>query len=106
MHEDPFLVNFEYSRPANQNTTWTWDQDDEKNVYRHPDRQGHPMKSFDKTHDAYALGVVLLEIGLWQTASELQTAARKAHTSSTGFNRYSLRNAYISSAKKHIPRLM
>lgn len=105
MYEAPYLINFEYSRPANHGTTWTWDQDDEKNLYRHPDRQGPPVKSFDKTHDAYALGVVLLEIGLWQTASELRTVARKA-ASSTGFDRYSLRTAYVASAKQQLPRLM
>ncbi|KAL8778512.1 MAG: hypothetical protein Q9203_001925 [Teloschistes exilis] len=105
MYEAPYLINFEYSRPANHGTTWIWDQDDEKNLYRHPDRQGLPVKSFDKTHDAYALGVVLLEIGLWQTASELRTLARKA-ASSSGFDRYSLRTAYIASAKQQLPRSM
>lgn len=40
-------------------------------VYRHPERYGEPDTSFTKTHDIYSLGVVLLEIGLWQTAKEM-----------------------------------
>ena len=106
MYDEPFLVNFEYSRPADQKTTFTWDQDDEKNIYRHPNRQGPPMRSFDKTHDAYALGVVLLEIGLWQTASEIRDAAKKARVSGKKFDRYDLKEAFVASAKNHLPRLM
>ena len=106
MYDEPFLVNFEYSRPADQKTTFTWDQDDEKNIYRHPNRQGPPMRSFDKIHDAYALGVVLLEIGLWRTASGIRDAAKKAQLSGKMFDRYDLKEAFIAAAKNHLPRLM
>ena len=106
MYNKPFLVHFEYSRPADQKTMFTWDQDDEKNIYRHPNRQGPPVRSFDKTHDAYALGVVLLEIGLWQTASQVRDAAKKAQITGKQFDRYDLKEAYIASAKDHLPRLM
>ena len=34
-----------------------------RNVYRHPHRQQSPTEVFNKIHDIYALGVVLLEIG-------------------------------------------
>lgn len=62
--ESPYLVNFEYSRPETAMTKYDFDNDLERNLYRHPDRQGHPKTSFSKLHDIYALGVVLLEIGL------------------------------------------
>lgn len=42
-----------------------------RDVYRHPARQGNPTQMFSKIHDIYALGVVLLEIGLWQPALTL-----------------------------------
>lgn len=104
-YKDPYLVNFEYSRPAIQVTTWTWDQDEKKNLYRHPDRQGPPTKSFNKTHDAYALGVVLLEIGLLQVASRMRDAAKQAKGRGR-FDRYELKNTYITLAKQQLPQLM
>lgn len=103
---DPYLVNFEYSRPANQNTTWTWDQDEDKNLYRHPERQGSPTRSFDKTHDVYALGVVLLEIGLWQTAFEIRKQAKEALGPAVRFDRYALKEAFIAFAKQRLARTM
>lgn len=37
----------------------------ERNIYRHPQRQGiSPDEDFSMQHDIYSLGVVLLEIGL------------------------------------------
>lgn len=41
-------------------------------MYRHPERQMHPQKPFAKVHDMYALGVVLLEIGLWRPVLSLE----------------------------------
>ncbi|KAF4540152.1 Het-s domain protein [Lasiodiplodia theobromae] len=59
-------------------TKYDFDNDLERNLYRHPDRQGRPKTSFSKLHDIYALGVVLLEIGLWEMALSLyQRAARR-----------------------------
>ena len=61
----PYLVGFEKFR---QNTTMTHRLGDdlwEKNLYRHPVRQGvRPQEDFVMQHDVYSLGVVLLEIGL------------------------------------------
>ena len=105
-YRDPYLVNFEYSRPANENTIWTWDQDEDKNLYRHPERQGPPTRSFDKTHDVYALGVVLLEIGLWQTAFEIWKQAKQARGPTARFDRYDLKEAFIAFAKQRLARMM
>ncbi|KAF1964386.1 hypothetical protein BU23DRAFT_63281 [Bimuria novae-zelandiae CBS 107.79] len=69
MVKNPYLVRFEFSRPQMSHTKLDFDDDPERNLYRHPDRQGEPRASFTRLHDLYALGVVLLEIGLWQTAS-------------------------------------
>jgi hypothetical protein len=71
MVKNPYLVNFEYSRPQASHTKLDFDDDPERNLYRHPDRQGEPRTSFTRLHDIYALGVVLLEIGLWQTVSSM-----------------------------------
>lgn len=40
----------------------------EKNIYRHPHRQGlFAEEVYSMKHDIYSLGVCLLEIGLWES---------------------------------------
>ena len=63
-----YLVGFEFSRDENDRSTTERDDKLERNIYRHPDRQGPPEERFNIIHDIYALGVVLLEIGLWKSA--------------------------------------
>jgi hypothetical protein len=68
-----FLVGFEYSRPDGKNNITepitTVGEDD---IYRHPDATGFERRSladdsvFEKKHDLYALGLLLIEIALWQ----------------------------------------
>lgn len=44
------------------------DSDREKNLYRHPHRQGlNPEENYTMQHDIYSLGVCLLEIGMWKS---------------------------------------
>ena len=45
------------------------DDDDKKvslNIYQHPDKIANPSRRFRHSFDIYSLGLVLLEIGLWQ----------------------------------------
>lgn len=54
----PSVLGFEFSRPEFV-VNWSANVEDdcfERNVYRHPDRQGKPEMSFSKIHDIYALG--------------------------------------------------
>ena len=61
----PFLVGFEKFRLDKSATHQFGDDAWERNLYRHPQRQGlHPEESYVMQHDIYSLGVVLLEIGL------------------------------------------
>ncbi|KAL8969165.1 MAG: hypothetical protein Q9183_002123 [Haloplaca sp. 2 TL-2023] len=63
-----FLVGFERSRPEGANTTLIGDMVWERNLYRHPSRQGiRPEEMYVMQHDVYSLGVCLLEIGIWQS---------------------------------------
>lgn len=62
----PYLFGFEYAR-AGDGTTHSL----ANNLYRHPDRWGRPTARFEKSHDMYALGVVLLEIALWKDVGVL-----------------------------------
>ncbi|KAF3927072.1 hypothetical protein AA313_de0203043 [Arthrobotrys entomopaga] len=61
-----FLVGFEEIRLAEGESRRLGDSILERNIYRHPERQGpNPQEYFIMQHDIYSLGVCLLEIGLW-----------------------------------------
>lgn len=63
-----FLVGFENFRRDRSQTLRLADDLVEKNIYRHPSRQGiNPVENYSMHHDIYSLGVCLLEIGLWES---------------------------------------
>ena len=72
-----YLGDWGYARAVEKGTELRADFEIEPNLYRHPDRQGRPTHQFNRLHDLYALGVVLLEIGLWVTLSRLMDAKIK-----------------------------
>ncbi|KAI1414646.1 hypothetical protein F5Y13DRAFT_197189 [Hypoxylon sp. FL1857] len=67
----PFLHGFDFARPDSDPSMGRTGDDPCLNVYRHPERQGEARKGHHKKHDFYSLGVVMLEIGLWQWAPSL-----------------------------------
>lgn len=104
-----FLGDWGYSRRIDGFTDMNVDFDIEGNLYRHPERQGKPKRQFSRIHDIYALGVVLLEIGLWRTVSQLfekqiheirQTADTKL------LKAKDVANTLTSLAKKELPKEM
>jgi len=63
-----FLVGFENFRAAKDGTLKIGDSLLERELYRHPLRQGnHPEQQYVMQHDIYSLGVCLLEIGVWKS---------------------------------------
>ncbi|KAI1441661.1 prion-inhibition and propagation-domain-containing protein [Annulohypoxylon stygium] len=65
------LSGFDYSRPANPNEITEAPNDDRKHdLYRHPEVQLDVPRDgeygYKAKHDVYSLGVILMEIGLWQ----------------------------------------
>ena len=61
-----FLLGFENVRREQDNSFKRRATDWEKNIYRHPQRQGNKIEDrYIMQHDIYSLGVCLLEIGLW-----------------------------------------
>ncbi|KAE8376946.1 hypothetical protein BDV26DRAFT_264578 [Aspergillus bertholletiae] len=63
-----FLIGFERIRKADGPTESVGDLEWEKNLYRHPVRQGLvPEEFFLMQHDIYSLGVCLLEVALWHS---------------------------------------
>ena len=64
----PFLVGFETFRPADGTSYFLGDSYWERNLYRHPRRQGvYPEEEYKMQHDVYSVGVCLLEIGMWSS---------------------------------------
>lgn len=66
-----FLFGFGSLRRDEESTRLSSDTDWEKNIYRHPQRQGARLQDrYIMQHDIYSLGVCLLEIGLWSSFVE------------------------------------
>ncbi|KAF4414639.1 kinase-like (PK-like) [Fusarium acutatum] len=97
------ICGFEAARPETDTSIGPYDNAIARNVYRHPERWGTPREMFRQSHDVYgerllllpssvtkslkrhcfanlaillALGVVLLEIGLWEAAEDLISRLR------------------------------
>ncbi|KAI1420558.1 hypothetical protein F5Y12DRAFT_111493 [Xylaria sp. FL1777] len=76
--EDLYLSGWDYSRSESGLSSQFVDaQDIENNVYRHPEQWGHPTTRFNRMHDMYSLGVVLLEIGRWKPALSFHSSKFK-----------------------------
>ncbi|KAF1828902.1 hypothetical protein BDW02DRAFT_511219 [Decorospora gaudefroyi] len=68
---EPRIAGFEYARPESDFSSASPQHDLSENLYRHPARWGVPRERFGKSHDMYALGVILFEIGLWERVADL-----------------------------------
>ncbi|KAF2184806.1 hypothetical protein K469DRAFT_688414 [Zopfia rhizophila CBS 207.26] len=73
----PFLLGFDFARPDSDPSIGRPTNDPYFDVYRHPARQGRARQGHRKIHDYYSLGVVLLEIGLWQSAVKIVSRTGK-----------------------------
>ncbi|RYO98059.1 hypothetical protein DL765_010952 [Monosporascus sp. GIB2] len=63
-----FLVGFDNFRAADGATNLRGDTEWDRNMYRHPSRQGeYPEEKYRMHHDIYSLGVCLLELGLHES---------------------------------------
>ncbi|OTA98832.1 hypothetical protein M426DRAFT_325684 [Hypoxylon sp. CI-4A] len=63
-----YLLGFDRFRNVNFQTMRNGDEAWERNIYRHPLRQGaRAQENYVMQHDIYSLGVCLLEIGLWNS---------------------------------------
>ncbi|KAL2066159.1 hypothetical protein VTL71DRAFT_2230 [Oculimacula yallundae] len=61
-----YLAGFQNFRMTDGRTRLLGDSDWQKNLYRHPQRQGESLQTeYTMQHDIYSLGVCLLELGMW-----------------------------------------
>ncbi|WEW59273.1 hypothetical protein PRK78_004742 [Emydomyces testavorans] len=65
------ICGFQAARPAADSSLGPYDNQLAMNVYRHPKRWGTPRETFTQVHDVYSLGVIFLEIGLWERAEDM-----------------------------------
>ena len=93
--QEPWLVGFEYAREDPGASERYGDTDIEREIYRQPEQWGQPTRKFDRIHDIYSLGVVLLEIGLWRPALRLEESGFKnvKRSDSLHVQKYLLRQA-------------
>ncbi|KAF5701480.1 kinase-like (PK-like) [Fusarium mundagurra] len=92
--EDPRLVGLEYSRQESDFSDQFGESEIKRNIYRHPSRWGQPTNRFEKIHDIY--GVILLEIGLWSRADQLDNGALVA--SNMAHNTVAVQNKLLKHA--------
>jgi len=115
----PFLVGFEKFRPEDGNTYLTGDSEWEKDLYRHPARQGlFPEELYRMQHDIYSLGVCLLEIGLWDsfvlpdaengsfTLAPILDISKYPPTTRQREKAYILKGQLVHMAKQRLPNKM
>ncbi|KAH0428005.1 het-s domain protein [Colletotrichum camelliae] len=74
-----YLLGFDSFRNVNFHTLKIGDDAWERNLYRHPTRQGiQAQEAYIMQHDVYSLGVCLLELGLWDSFVEYNSDAGEA----------------------------
>ena len=117
----PFLVGFNCFRMDTTITHRFGDDNWERNIYRHPQRQGlSPDEDFSMQHDIYSLGVVLLEVGLntsftkpkrrddgrveWVPNTDIDLVGIGNYDSPSGAN--SMKRKLVRMAREKLPSLM
>ncbi|EJT75451.1 hypothetical protein GGTG_05385 [Gaeumannomyces tritici R3-111a-1] len=101
---EPWVLGFEFSRPELYFSHGYGDSCLARDIYRHPDRQRNPAQLFNKLHDIYALGVVLLELGLWRPALDL--LGRTVATGSNAPDPRSVHRHLVRHAERHLASKM
>lgn len=62
--KEPYLINFRHSGPGERIFETEGPVGEEGDIYRHPEYNG--KSRFREIYDYYSIGLVLLEIGLWE----------------------------------------
>ena len=114
----PFLLGFQKFRFVEGKTKRLGDLEWERDLYRHPRRQGlNPEEDYKMQHDIYSLGVCLLEIGLWTSFIKYNDNPASALPSSvlcnvdfTGKDRvkraFDIKNVLVNLAREDLPSRM
>ena len=71
-------------------------------LYIHPDRWQNPPKEFCTEYNIYALGVILLKIGLWQNLASLKLNRVENAEEDVGDVAERVRRKLVKLATKHL----
>lgn len=78
--QEPYMTGFGYARPDTEEVVSLVVSSTGKDIYKHPDlrrekqyNEGQRVPRFRRKYDIYSLGLVLLEIGLWDSVSTFNT---------------------------------
>ena len=107
-HLIPYVAGWGVARPTSAKTTDMRPISEiEPNLYQHPHRQQHPSIKATFIHDLYSLGVLMMEIGLWNPVSNLfQRQIQQATRSRKGPSIDLLQRAWIDGLKEEVQREM
>jgi hypothetical protein len=74
----PFLTGFSSARleAANVDSSLRTNDDWKRDLYSHPSRQCQPTMKYAMAHDIFSVGVILLEIGLWESLITFDNASK------------------------------
>ncbi|KAI1619006.1 hypothetical protein EDD37DRAFT_294777 [Exophiala viscosa] len=104
--ESPYLVNCDFSRRLDDDTSCHFSHCLERNISRHPACQGVPNEAFTADYDVYALGVLLLEIGLWCAAIDIFAARNEGVPPTKSTCPVKIQNRLKLAAAMSLPELM
>lgn len=62
----PRILGFAYSRPTEVGISDPVEQDEELELYRHPEYQGRSPESFRLRYDFFSIGMLLYEVARWR----------------------------------------
>jgi serine/threonine protein kinase len=78
--QEPYMTGFGYARPDTEDVVSLVVSSAGKDIYKHPDLrgrehnvEGQQVPRFKRKYDIYSFGLVLLEIGLWDSVSTFDT---------------------------------
>ncbi|KAK5731512.1 hypothetical protein LTR17_011310 [Elasticomyces elasticus] len=113
---EPYLVGFDGVRKSDAKSKMLAEDDWKHKIYLHPTR--HRMAAGDEftmRHDVFSLGVVLLEIAIWTSFTDLDSSVSRSLWSSLEKGREQLRKPdgpeglkerFVHLARSRIPRYM
>ena len=118
-HDRPYLIGLERFRRIDGSSLRSSDNLWQRDIYRHPSRQGtRPERDYVMQHDIYSLGVCLLEIGLWRSflnwdADSEIVSANEAFISRSDLaikdprkKAFGIKRLFTQAARERLPGLM
>jgi hypothetical protein len=99
----PYLFGFFMSRPLAASSENNKEYRRKTQIYTHPRRWASPQETFYPMHDIYSLGVILLEIGLWKGASELDPTRQNFEDAN---DERQIQKDLIAVAQAELPHMM